>query len=82
MKKVLLSLLLLAIVSTIAVAQKPKRFSLKEAANFTASDIAPEGRLNLWYKQPAKIWEDALPVGNGRLGAMVYGGIAKGNDSV
>lgn len=27
----------------------------------------------LWYKQPAKIWEDALPVGNGRIGAMVYG---------
>ncbi len=27
----------------------------------------------LWYKQPASIWEDALPVGNGRLGAMVYG---------
>lgn len=27
----------------------------------------------LWYDQPAAIWEDALPVGNGRLGAMVYG---------
>ncbi len=29
----------------------------------------------LWYKQPANIWTDALPVGNGRLGAMVFGGI-------
>ena len=29
----------------------------------------------LWYKAPATIWEDALPVGNGRLGAMVYGGV-------
>lgn len=29
--------------------------------------------LKLWYQQPAKIWTDALPVGNGRLGAMVYG---------
>ncbi len=29
--------------------------------------------LKLWYKQPAAIWEDALPVGNGRLGAMVFG---------
>lgn len=28
----------------------------------------------LWYEQPAKEWEEALPVGNGRLGAMVYGG--------
>ncbi len=29
----------------------------------------------LWYKQPAKKWEEALPVGNGRLGAMVFGGV-------
>ncbi len=27
----------------------------------------------LWFKQPAKIWEEALPVGNGRIGAMIYG---------
>ena len=27
----------------------------------------------LWYRQPAAYWEEALPVGNGRLGAMVYG---------
>ena len=27
----------------------------------------------LWYDEPAKEWEDALPVGNGRLGAMVFG---------
>lgn len=27
----------------------------------------------MWYEAPAKKWEDALPVGNGRLGAMVYG---------
>lgn len=27
----------------------------------------------LWYKKPAKIWEQALPIGNGRLGAMVFG---------
>lgn len=29
--------------------------------------------LKLWYNQPAKKWVEALPVGNGRLGAMVYG---------
>ena len=28
----------------------------------------------LWYRQPAKVWEEALPLGNGRLGAMVFGG--------
>jgi alpha-L-fucosidase 2 len=31
------------------------------------------GDLKLWYEKPAKIWVEALPVGNGRLGAMVYG---------
>src|SRR5450432_1900728 len=29
----------------------------------------------LWYKQPAKVWTEALPIGNGRLGAMVFGGV-------
>ncbi|MEO8763534.1 MAG: glycoside hydrolase family 95 protein [Ginsengibacter sp.] len=31
----------------------------------------------LWYKKPAKIWTEALPVGNGRLGAMVFGGVTE-----
>jgi len=31
--------------------------------------------LKLWYKQPAAVWTEALPVGNGRLGAMVFGGV-------
>jgi alpha-L-fucosidase 2 len=31
--------------------------------------------LALWYKQPAEKWTDALPIGNGRLGAMVFGGV-------
>src|ERR1043166_4236892 len=30
--------------------------------------------LTLWYTQPATKWTEALPVGNGRLGAMVFGG--------
>ena len=30
--------------------------------------------LKLWYKQPAQKWTDALPIGNGRLGAMIFGG--------
>jgi len=29
----------------------------------------------LWYAQPAEKWTDALPIGNGRLGAMIFGGI-------
>ena len=31
--------------------------------------------LILWFKQPAERWTDALPIGNGRLGAMVFGGV-------
>jgi alpha-L-fucosidase 2 len=30
----------------------------------------------LWYRQPAERWVEALPVGSGRLGAMVFGGVA------
>ena len=32
-----------------------------------------ESQLKLWYDSPAKQWTDALPLGNGRLGAMVFG---------
>ncbi|MBK6798483.1 MAG: glycoside hydrolase family 95 protein [Acidobacteria bacterium] len=31
----------------------------------------------LWYRQPAAEWNEALPVGNGRLGAMVMGGVTE-----
>jgi alpha-L-fucosidase 2 len=31
----------------------------------------------IWYDKPAKVFEDALPLGNGRIGAIVYGGIEK-----
>ena len=34
----------------------------------------------LWYEEPAKIWEEALPLGNGRLGAMVSGNVI--NESI
>jgi alpha-L-fucosidase 2 len=29
--------------------------------------------LKLWYNRPAKNWNEALPIGNGRLGAMIFG---------
>jgi alpha-L-fucosidase 2 len=31
--------------------------------------------LKLWYNKPASIWEEALPLGNGKTGAMVFGGV-------
>jgi len=33
--------------------------------------------LTLWYRRPAVQWVEALPVGNGRLGAMVFGGVER-----
>ena len=36
--------------------------------------ITADGRdLKLWYDEPAELWVEALPIGNGRLGAMVFG---------
>jgi alpha-L-fucosidase 2 len=44
--------------------------SLAVFINLSAQD---ESLLKLWYVKPAKVWVEALPVGNGRLGAMVFG---------
>jgi len=39
---------------------------------------APQDKsLTLWYDKPAENWNQALPVGNGRLGAMIYGGAGR-----
>ena len=35
---------------------------------------APPSMNLMWYRQPATAWTEALPIGNGRLGAMVFGG--------
>jgi alpha-L-fucosidase 2 len=58
----------------------------RTAIDGTWNDRAPLGRNLaaapadtrnlLWYRQPAKVWEEAMPLGNGRLGAMVFGGVA------
>src|SRR5262245_13358431 len=31
--------------------------------------------LKLWYNKPAEKWTEALPIGNGRIGAMLFGGV-------
>src|SRR6516165_4537997 len=43
--------------------------------SFTGHSEPPQQPLSLWYSRPARQWLEALPVGNGWLGAMVYGGV-------
>ena len=39
-----------------------------------ASCLAAQSPLTLWYRHPANLWVEALPAGNGHMGAMVFGG--------
>ena len=53
---------------------------LSAAAVILSASVAGPARaaeLRLWYQEPATKWVEALPVGNGRLGAMVFGGAAR-----
>ncbi len=43
--------------------------------SFSGAAQAPAERLSLWYRRPASRWTEALPIGNGRLGAMIFGGV-------
>ena len=43
--------------------------------------IAQSADLTLWYQKPAPVWTEALPVGNGQLGAMVFGGANRGDNN-
>jgi alpha-L-fucosidase 2 len=45
-------------------------------SDFAADPSDVIGPLTIWYRQPAAQWAEALPIGNGRLGAMVWGGAA------
>jgi alpha-L-fucosidase 2 len=49
-------------------------FRAAGAAEFSGRGKPP---IALWYAQPAEQWTEALPIGNGRLGAMIFGGIAR-----
>ncbi len=42
-----------------------------------AQPVSPDDSHRLWFDAPATRWVDGLPVGNGRLGAMVRGGPAR-----
>jgi alpha-L-fucosidase 2 len=42
-----------------------------------ANSQADSSEMRIWFDRPASNWNEALPVGNGRLGAMIFGGIEK-----
>jgi alpha-L-fucosidase 2 len=44
---------------------------------FVNASESPDKSTTLWFNRPASKWEQALPIGNGTLGAMVFGGIDK-----
>jgi alpha-L-fucosidase 2 len=60
-----IKILSLVVVCSAAMAQPPLQIQPRKTPDITAS--------MLWYQAPASQWTDALPVGNGRLGAMIFG---------
>jgi alpha-L-fucosidase 2 len=71
--------------------EKPLLFSIPGVSSppsgcspFSATDktclnancaLGDEMGWTLWYRQPAETWNHAMPIGNGRLGGMVFGGV-------
>jgi alpha-L-fucosidase 2 len=65
-----------AIAAGCAESVAPKTPAAPPATIPATSAASPaSGALVLWYPKPANEWVEALPVGNGRLGAMVFGGV-------
>ena len=77
LRPVILTAVLLTTTNSEARTPPPKEDN-NPSAEFTYTQDAspPSEPLTLWYRKPATKWEtEALPVGNGRLAAMVFGGI-------
>lgn len=70
-------LLPLLISITAGVGSEPPA-QAEAVSSVTRQDVnRPAEPLSLWYLQPAKEWNEALPIGNGRLGAMVFGQVQR-----
>lgn len=54
--------------------RKFEQLSILLALAMTITTWGNSGPVTLWYERPAQKWTEALPVGNGRLGTMVFGG--------
>jgi len=61
-----------------ALPQRSSIFTLASLLLFVTTTARATDDLKLWYSQPAKTWmTDALPIGNGRVGGMVFGSVAQ-----
>lgn len=65
-KNIFLTIVLLASAGILPGAEQP-----------VAGAASAKSSMTLWYAKPASQWVEALPIGNGRLGAMVFGGVEK-----
>ncbi len=59
------------------LAAVPFALTAAQIASAKTEGDAASSDLVLWYRQPAREWTEALPIGNGRLGAMMFGGLAE-----
>jgi len=66
----------LAGLAVIAGAAGAEGHDLNDDSTVREAAPSPESDLVLRYRRPAAEWTEALPVGNGRLGAMVFGGVS------
>ncbi len=63
-------ILFLAAISLLPLAAGPCAFAIPASSSRADETV-------LWYRQPATKWSESLPVGNGRLGAMVFGDVER-----
>ncbi|MCF7668297.1 MAG: glycoside hydrolase N-terminal domain-containing protein [Verrucomicrobia bacterium] len=54
---------------------KPSKYGNKFSGEFIGDATLSHEGMTLWYERPAGEWTEALPIGNGRMGAMVFGGV-------
>ena len=54
---------------------RPSNVPDSRRASSSPRSAAARGAAEPWYRRPARQWVEALPIGNGRLAAMVFGGI-------
>jgi len=45
-----------------------------QCESISSKNVAPSSSLSLWYEKSASQWLEALPIGNGYMGGMIYGG--------